>query len=189
MPARNYAQFLDATGAGQSADDDFRIPQAPPEILRGSFRIHYIPLEDSHYGSRRYLLSVQTSGGHLGFAIDPYGTDSQVLVLVNGAPFASTGLITFSALQELELIFCGPDSTITVSGATTGNGTTVGASPWNIPGSMLRLGGNVLGTSLARGYVSLPYAIPGAFLPGPITLDPSEFDFRDPTDTALISLL
>jgi hypothetical protein len=189
MPARHYAQFLDASDPDQSADDDFRIAQAPPEILRGSFRIHYIPREDSSYGSPRYLLSVQLPSGQLAFAVEPASVDSEVTVRVNGTPFVTTGPITFSASQELELVFCAPDGTITLAGATTGDGLSVGASPWNVAGSILRLGGNVAGADLARGYVSLPYAVPGAPLPAPLVINPGELDFSDPADAVFITVL
>jgi len=189
MPARHYGQFLDASDPDQSAADDFRLAEAPPEILRGSFRLYYIPRDDSSYGGARYLLSVQTLADHMAFVVEPSEVDSKVAVYVNGALYASTESITFDAGQELELLFDGPAGEITVTGATTGDGTSEGGTIWNVAGIGLRLGGNVVGTEVARGDVSLPYAVPGAQLPDPAVFDPTEFDFSNPANSGLLSLI
>ncbi len=189
MAARHYAQFLDASDPDQSADDDFRIA-APPEVLRGSFTIGYIPRDDSTYGSTRYLLSVQTLLDHLAFVLEPAETDAQASVYVDGELYATVGPLVFDAGQELTFVFSGSDGTITVSGATTGNGTSEDGGSWNVVGTQLRLGGNVLGSDLARGDVSLPYAVPGATLPDPPEAgEPGAFDFSDPDNSALLTLI
>jgi hypothetical protein len=188
MAARQYAQFLDASDPDQSDDDDFRI-DAPPEVLRGSFRLYYIGREDSSYGSVRYLLSVQTIHDHMAVVVEPDGGGhSQIAVYVDGDPYAVLGPLTFSAGQELQLLFEGSTGKITCTGATTGDGTVDG-STWNVAGSELRLGGNVLGSDLARGYVSLPYAVPGAALPDPAPVDPGELDFSQPGNSGLLAFL
>lgn len=187
MAARQYGQFLDASDPDQSADDDFRLATAPPEVLRGSFRLYYIPRDDSAYPSARYLLSVQTLGDHMAFVVESLVLSAQVAVYVNGSLRAALGPLTFSAGQELTLLFNGPDGEITVTGATTGDGTGTGAA-WNIVGSQLRLGGNVVGDDLARGYVSLPYAVPGAPLPDPLVVAASNLNFSVPGNSGLLGL-
>jgi hypothetical protein len=187
--ARHYGQFLDGSDPDQSAADDFRIAEAPPEVLRGSFRLFYIPRDDSSYGGTRYLLSVQTLADHMAFVVEPSEVDSKVSVYVNGTPYASTESITFDAGQELELLFDGPAGEITVAGATTGNGTSETGAVWNVAGIGLRLGGNVVGTEVARGAVTPPYAVPGAPLPGPAVFDPTELDFSNPANSGLLSLI
>lgn len=188
MPARHYGQFLDSSFPGQSADDDYRLASAPPEVLRGSFRVYYIPLDDSTYSTKRYLLSVQTLADHLAFAIEPVSGQSQIAVRLNGALRVALGPITFAAGEELDITFDAPDGRITLSSPS--NGTTVtNGTAWNVAGSQLRLGGDVVGTKLARGYVSLPYAVPGAALPDPVIVDPSALDFSDSDNSGLLGFL
>jgi len=187
--ARHYGQFLDASDPDQSAADNFRIAQAPPEILRGSFRLFYIPRDDSSYVGTRYLLSAQTLSDHMAFVVEPSEVAARVAVYVNGSLYASTDPITFDAGQELELLFDGAEGAITVAGATTGNGTSEDGTAWNVAGSLLRLGGNVAGTEVALGKVSLPYAVPGAPLPDPAVVNPSEFDFSLPENSGLLALI
>jgi hypothetical protein len=160
MAARHYAQFLDASDPNQVADDDFRLPYAPAEVLRGSFRIGFIGREGSSYANPRYLLSVVTPTGHLAFRLESDGAGTtNAVVRKDGALLVSVGPITFSAGQELTLEFGAAHGALSVAGATTGDGSAHGFS-WNIPPAQLRLGGNVQGADLARGYVSLPYAVP-----------------------------
>lgn len=191
MAARHYAQFLDASDPDQSADDDFRLGTTPAEILRGNFRIGYIPREDSSYASARYLLSVDTVGGHLGFLVEPDGSDSAVAIYLDGVLLVSHGPLTFDAGQELTIVFGAAVGTITVAGALTGDGQSDGFA-WNVVGGAMRLGGNIDGADLARGYVSLPYAVVGAVLGvegGGGTSGSGMLNFSDEGNSALLGLL
>jgi hypothetical protein len=178
MAARHYAQFLDASDPGQAADDDFRLAYTPVEILRGSFRIGYIGREGSNYPSPRYLLSVVAPSGHLAFRLESDGAGAaNVVVRQGGVLLVSAGPITFSAGQELTIEFGAVAGKIAVAGATSGDGNKIGAS-WKLDSAPMRLGGNVQGADLARGYVSLPYAVPfvqsGAGIPGQLDFSRSD---------------
>lgn len=190
MASRHYAQFLDASDPDQSDDDDFRIA-APKEILRGGFSLYYIPRDDSSYGSERYLLSVIVSGGAHRFMLMPDGLGATLLVVRRSEDevYAIVGPITFSAGQELRFDFSAVPGIATVSGATSGDGENNGFA-WNLPAALMRLGGNILGTEVARGYVSLPYALPGAPLGDEGELPPGNMlDFSIPDNSALIALI
>lgn len=164
MPQRQYAQFQDSGYAGQTQDDDYRVPSTPIALRAGQFSIGYIPNDASNYVGVRCIASVDTPVGVLAFYLYWDGdaeTDTNVHVSFDGTILATSNALTFSARQELSLEFSGPAGRITVAGATTGNGATTGTS-WACLGGELRLGGLVDGADLARGWVSLPYAVSGA---------------------------
>lgn len=165
MAARHYAQFLDAASGDQSAEDDLQFASTPARILRGRFRIGYIPRHDSAFTESRYLISVRTAvSQELAFYLAPDAGDTQVLVehTIDGL-YALRTPITFSAGQELTITFDAEAGQITVAGATTGDGTGNGVTelPWDYPdGLPFRLGGSLIFPDVcARGHVSLPYAV------------------------------
>jgi len=124
------------------------------------------------------------------FALEPSeGGDTLVTVRLGGEVQVALGPITFAADAELAITFSGSAGTITVEGAATGDGTSDSGAQWNVPQSLLRLGGSVLGGDVARGLVSLPYAVPGALLPDPLEFEASSFDFSDEDNSALIALI
>jgi len=190
MPARHFGQFLDASDPDQSADDVFELTSSPPEIVRGSFTLYYRPRDSSSYAGVRCLLSVAWDGDALTFRLEPSeGGDTLVTVALADNVQAQLGPVTFAAGTEITFTFAAPDGTITLAGGATGNGTSDPGFSWNVPPSILRLGGNVLGGEVARGLVSLPYAVPGAVLPDPLLLTPSLLDFSDLENSGLISLI
>ena len=191
MAARQYVQILDASDPDQSADDVFTIA-APVEILRGGFTLYYIPRDDSSYGSDRCLLSVAVSGGSSHkFMLQPDGLGATNLVVqrLSDEVYALVGPLTFSALQELRFDFQAVPGIATVSQATTGNGENNGFA-WNLPAAQMRLGGDIDGADVARGYVSLPYALPTAELGDEGELPVGNLlDFSIADNSSLIALL
>lgn len=177
MAARHYGQFFgdSATDEGngytppadQDAEDDLRFATTPPLVLSGEFRIYYRPWYDSSYitesgewGSRRTLLSVDSVDGMLEFAVyntSSGGALSSVAVALDGVIQVERE-ISFSSKQELTLTFDAAAGTVTVEGATTGDGTTTGTA-WDVADGEMRLGGLVDSSMSARGWVSIPYAV------------------------------
>ncbi len=168
MAARHYAQIFDATLGDQSATDDLRFASTPLPIRGGKFRLHYIPFEGSGYDDARFLLAVPTGvNRELKFYLGPVGVDSgQSEIIVehtdNGLHAVRTPL-TFAAKQELTFVFDAAEATIEVIGATTSGAPGVSSAPWSyVATAPFRLGGSTVAgyeTAIARGYVSLPYAV------------------------------
>lgn len=158
MAAVHYGQFLDASDPDQAADDVWTIAATPAEIRNGSFRLHYIPKEASSYASARFLLSVNSSPT-LDFKVYRTGGVAYIAVAVAGSVVVQREIV-FAALQPLQFIFDAAAGTVSVSGAGSGDGESTGTA-WSVGAGAMRLGGLYSGGSMARGYVSLPYAIAG----------------------------
>lgn len=162
MHQRDYGQFFDNAHAGQSDEDDWRIA-APlhPKLLSGEFYIYWIPPDTSPIpgSGTRTLISIGVSGP-TAFKLLFNATTETLVVMAPGIANISAA-ITFTALREIRIDLDGVAGTITVAGATTGDGVYTG-DPWagNIDeASECRIGGafDADGES-ANGWVSLPYA-------------------------------
>lgn len=80
-----------------------------------------------------------------------------VQVVVGGVIFLATGVFTYSRDQVLTFTFRPAAGSVTVAGATTGNGTYTG-TPWTFPTAVtLRVGGRFGSTAEACGGVGNPY--------------------------------
>jgi hypothetical protein len=177
MSPRNYLQIFgdvdDDEGwsppHAQTAEDDWRIAATPALIRSGTFRVYYRSLYSSNFiteaggeGSRRTLLSVDAGvDGVLEFYVynsSGGGATSKVVARLDGVVLVEKE-ITFSALQEMSFTFDAEAGTVTVSGATTGDGTATG-DPWDVADGELRMGGHVtIAGKCARGWVTYPYAV------------------------------
>lgn len=162
MAQTHYAQILDASDDDQDADDDLRWATTPLEMRKGIFRMHVRPKLASSEGHGGCLFHVLTeSGDRLAFFLqgDGEGSEDGAYVRVNDDILVSQPC-SWDALQELTLTFDARAGSVTVEGATTGNGTAVG-DKWHFPDGVLRIGNTDGAGDCIRGYVSLPYAVTG----------------------------
>ena len=160
MAAVHWGQFFAAGDlVGATEDDDWRCPLAPVDVCSGVFRIHYATPFTSFSG-RRYLLSVETPGGHLGFFLQDV-EGFAVMVELDGQVKVARSITYPNARQQIAFVFDAVVGSISITGSDASDGTTVGES-WSCAPGEMRIGGCVEGSSqMARGWVSLPYAVLG----------------------------
>lgn len=132
--------------------------EAPARLGNGSWKLWYIPDDDSTYGTTRTLLWIKKNGGGNGFELRlEQDSGCKVQVLVDDVVVVER-VVTFSANQRLKITVDAATGLLRVEGATTGNGTSLG-TVWTVDagGAEWRTGTADSAATPARGYVSLPY--------------------------------
>lgn len=124
-----------------------------PELVTRGFEIDWVPNWDSGWNNVCDILCFGSANDRISVS----NVDS-VQVVVGGVVFLATGVMTWSRDKKITFRCDAVAGTLTISGATTGNGTTSG-TPWS--GSMptavtLRVGGRVGSTAECCGALSNP---------------------------------
>lgn len=148
-----YFRRTDSFSSSTSARDEmaFDVADVPRQIFSGAFAISFIPLFASSAiaaapGVYDYILSI---------AVDADGDNPRTaglrLTSAGGAcvlewcgddgAVACSRPLTFSALQEITATLDASAGTLTVTGATTGNGTATASAAWSVTPSDIVIGG------------------------------------------------
>lgn len=180
MAARYYFQIRENDGGVDQAEDDSLVFPADDaawrEVLGGTFRISWIAPAAFDSLSENYytLLHVDTPDDVNGLEFYVQADDGVKVTVNLGGTLVQSGSLTFGAGDELTFEFSAIDGSVTVAGATTGNGTTTD-TPWNVTAGDVYLGRNFSVGNYA-GWVSLPYAVKDAPTPGAAY---GQWDFSD----------
>lgn len=107
-------------------------------------------------GDQRWLFSF--GGANDGIYVDTTGGNVTVVVVAGGSIVAQSGALTFSRQQKITVTVRPATGALTVSGATTGNGTVTG-TPWTFANSTLRVGGILSANNEAFCRISQPVGV------------------------------
>jgi len=168
-----YFRRTDSLSASTRSRDEmsFAADDVPGQVLRGKFAISFLPLFSSAEiaaqggGAYDYLLAIEIASGTAegrtaGLRITDDSGDCVVQWCDDSGDVVCSRVITFDAMQELTFTLDCEAATMTVEGATTGDGTDTADESWNITRSTMKLGGgkHIVGMSetntSAFGYVS-----------------------------------
>lgn len=142
-----------SASAGQHNGRDalvFDAADVPGQIFRAAFKLHFKPMFASTAfaasSDYHYLLAILVNEGEddqrtAGLRLTGSGGACLVQWLGDAGTVVASRTITFSAEQELTFTLDAQAGTLTVGGATTGDGTATAAAPWNITTSAVMLGG------------------------------------------------
>lgn len=151
MAGISFAEILD----GQ----DIVFPSAPAALRTGSFRIHWIPLAGSADSSIRPLVFID---GELQLRVEHVSGNCRARVYAAAGLRVESANLTFPATTQQQLVrltftLDAVTGSLTVEGATTGNGTTTG-TPWSAADGTLRLGSDD-SSNYALGWLSQPLGL------------------------------
>ena len=169
MPYRRRSSAVD--GAGQYVQGEMRFDAAdvPAQIFRDKFSVSYLPIVDSAaFGASadlHFIVAILVDEGDVGertaglLIRGESGNCVFEWLGDDGAPLL-TQAATFDADQEITITMDAVAGTMTIGGATEGNGTFAATATWSItPSDVVIGGGEDLATATqtnAVGYVSEP---------------------------------
>lgn len=173
-----------------ATEDDMRAASSPVALLVGAWSVAFSARYDYDgysVGTELYLASVETATDHAAFRLrrDATAGNWYAGVVVDGVTRVEYGEFRFSALQRMVFAFDGPGGTVSVAGSTDpgggGDGIAYGG-PWSLDDGAWRLGGNVVGSDVCEGYISLLYAMKSVpYIPS--------LDFSDHRNSQYVALL
>jgi hypothetical protein len=140
------------TGASVTrAKDQFYFPavNVPDAILSGKWALKWIPSYSSSEDTNNHFLAFDANNRI-------YFTSNKVTVTTGGVTRVQSNALTFPRYAELTVVFDSVAGTITVTGATAGDGTVVGAA-WTFPRANMRYGMYFTDTFQINGLLSEPY--------------------------------
>jgi hypothetical protein len=128
--------------------------KVPGAILSGKYAFKWIPFAtDVEYGaSNVFLQSIDANNGIL-FA----GSTDRIRVFAGGAEKVASNALNFSRYSTLTVTIDAAAGSITVSGASSGDGTVVGTA-WSWSAGNLYYGCRFDSTSQIDGLISEPYS-------------------------------
>lgn len=158
------SQPIVTTGAGPvtRAADNVSFASTPEPMLSSKWAIDYTPGASSAdllgSGADHTILCFGgTNADRLYMVI---GASSIVMrIRESGADVITSSTITFSANQRLTFTLDMVAGTLTIAGATTGNGTTAKGSALAFPAGTLQVGNVATGTAYAFGAIGRPYEV------------------------------
>lgn len=144
--ASSYIRSADNASAGPVRAADILsgpIATVPVAMINGTFAFEVAPIFSSArgiaYGSDQCIFSyAEDDSERIFFVVS--GGSIYIRVVSGGATKVTSNALTFSAHQKLTVAISGAAGSITVSGATTGNGTVTGTAWTRTTGSTLYIG-------------------------------------------------
>jgi phage tail P2-like protein len=150
--------ILSAGSATTRAVDDASVASAsvPAAMRSGSFEIVVTPRRASTEAADTATETLLAYGAGTDDRIYISGSN-EIVVRQGGANAVTTGALTWSADQAITLTFDASAGSVTVAGATTGDGTTTDTS-WTMPAGDVQVGNDAALSTAFFGALSEPVA-------------------------------
>jgi hypothetical protein len=153
------SQLIQSSGSATTrAVDDASVASAsvPAAMRSGSFEIAITPRRASTAAADNATETLLAYGAGTDNRIY-FNASNQIVVRQGGADVVTTGALTWSADQAITLTFDASAGSVTVAGATTGNGTTTDTS-WTMPAGDVQVGNDAALSTAFFGALSEPVA-------------------------------
>ncbi|MHC4647306.1 MAG: phage head spike fiber domain-containing protein [Planctomycetota bacterium] len=140
------------------AKDQLHWPSASvPQSLRGRITLDWIPQYNSTIGEHAYLFDFEDNGASPNVhGFYRYINDKIRIQNVGVATLVESNALTFSRGQKMSVTIDPVAGSVTVQGATVGNGTVTG-TPWATTAGNVWWGMNKTAASQADGLITEPY--------------------------------
>jgi hypothetical protein len=154
------SSYIPTVGSSATRNkDEFYWPSAVvPGQLRGKFSFQWIPYADNTYPSDRVFVEFDESGASNNILMYYQASSDKLRIIdqTTSTVLVLTSAMTFSSRQIITFTIDPAAGSATISGATTGNGTTVGTA-WSTSAGDVYYGETETGSLQCNGLLSEPH--------------------------------